>query len=176
VRPPFALLLFGIPALLWTLGSGCVPSVTYRYRLAVEVDTPQGPRSGASVIETTRRDATGIPWYPPEARKISSQVRGEAVFVDLGEGRNVVAIMARGPRGDEGIDFDWLVPHVLGLQGDAADAQRLQRPGVFEVPARLLPTLVTFANPSDPKSARVVRTDEFGTVFGPGVRFGRAYR
>jgi hypothetical protein len=100
-------------------------------------------------------------------------VRGEAVFVDLGEGRNVVAIMARGPRGDEGVDFDWLVPSVLRIRFPR-DAEKLPSSGVFEVPPHLLPTLVTFADPNDPASARVVESPAFAQAFGPGYAFRRA--
>ena len=138
-----------------TIGAGCAPTVTYGYRLTVEVETRQGLRSGSSVIETTTRDTTRAVLSTPEARMVSSKVRGEAVFVDLGEGRNVVAILARGPHG-EGVDFDWLVPGVFG-RSPLKDPTLAKAPGVHEVPSHLVPTLVSFSDPANPRSAWVVR-------------------
>jgi hypothetical protein len=43
--------------------SGCglfADKHTYRYRLTVEVDTPQGVRSGSSVIEATAWESSGL--------------------------------------------------------------------------------------------------------------------
>jgi hypothetical protein len=174
--------------------AGCAPSVTYRYRLTVEVETPDGMRSGSSVIETNIHDTTGNWWALGEARRVSSRVRGEAVFVDLGSGRNVVALLARGPQADQGIDFNWLVPNTLHVDPLKDPASLLRRPGRHEVPAHLVPTLVTFADVADPKSARVVYAtgsvmsggqqprvvretvlvDDFAGAFGPGYRFLRA--
>ena len=110
--------------------AGCAPSVTYRYRLTVEVETPDGMRSGSSVIETNIHDTTGNWWALGEARRASSRVRGEAVFVDLGSGRNVVALLARGPQADQGIDFNWLVPNTLHVDPLKDPASLLRRPGL----------------------------------------------
>ena len=97
------------------IGTGCAPTVTYRYRLTIEVETPQGLRSGSSVIETTIRDTTGAVLSTPEARTISSKVRGEAVFVDLGEGRNVVAILALSGASDLAKAFRYLLARWAAL-------------------------------------------------------------
>src|SRR3546814_7612883 len=62
-----------------------LPSTTlfrfYRYRLAVEVATPEGLRSGSSVIEV--QATRGIGLFGPEAGEISLAAHGEAVAVDL---------------------------------------------------------------------------------------------
>jgi hypothetical protein len=59
------------------------PIYTTRFRLTVEVETPHGLASGASVIETTIRDVkVGFPGMA----HLNYGARGEAVFVDLGQG------------------------------------------------------------------------------------------
>ena len=78
---------------------------TNRFRIIIEVDTPDGIKSGSSVIETTYFESGG--WGPVEARGVRSQAKGQAVFVDLGEGRNLVAILGFGSNGtDESKIFD----------------------------------------------------------------------
>ena len=54
------------------------PSETYRYRVTVEVQTPQGLRSGSSVWDVKAREGRGIP-----DTAIRSKVRGEAVLTEL---------------------------------------------------------------------------------------------
>ncbi len=66
----------------------------HRFRLTVEVDTPDVPRSAASVIEVERK---AIRW-PVRGGRYAHHVRGEAVYVDLGGGRNVVAVLAHGEK------------------------------------------------------------------------------
>ena len=107
----------------------------------------------------------------PETDGVLNSVRGEAVFLDLGEGRNLVALLARGPNA-EGADplHDW-APPALGRmrEGWYRDAPRWT--GVARLRGDLAPALATFADLSDPGSARLVRPTEFGAVFGPGYSF-----
>jgi hypothetical protein len=66
--------------------------------LAVEVDTPDGPRSGSSVIEVERKD---LRWVVGPGPRHRIRVRGEAVFVDLGSGRNVAAALVHGDNAED---------------------------------------------------------------------------
>ena len=77
---------------LTTVGCHPKPSLPdYRYRMTVEVETPEGLKSGSSVIEVSSsiasKDAFPIP------SKVSTQVHGEAVAVDLGKGRVLFALL-----------------------------------------------------------------------------------
>jgi hypothetical protein len=148
------------------------PVYTSRFRLTVEVETPQGLKSGSSVIETTIRDVkVGL----PEMRGLQYGARGEAVFVDLGQGRHVIALLTFGATGG---DQDWLNGLVWaavapGKRGDWREQFKLTGSG--DLPPDSIPTLVTFADHNDPKTARVVQPPEFESVFGPGVHFKRAW-
>lgn len=142
----------------------------HHYRLTIEVDTPDGVRSGSGVWRSawTRK----ADWIPQTPGSVAS-LRGEAVFVDLGGGRHVIAILGLGPTGTAN-----------GIESLAARAFRRDRPlwfveapsweGTAELRVFDIPTLVTFADLADPTTARVVAPEEFPQVFGPGVRFKRA--
>lgn len=64
----------------------------YRYRLTVEVDTPEGLKTGSSVIEVSTA-VTGK-YSIPNPGKVEHRIRGEAVTVDLGK-RGVMFALLR---------------------------------------------------------------------------------
>ena len=69
-RRQFLPLLLGAPLLL----AGCSRnSASYRYKLTLSVDTPEGVKTGHSVVEVTAYDVT-LP-----ARGTMSYATGEAV-------------------------------------------------------------------------------------------------
>ena len=78
---------------VWYANAVLAPN--YAFRLHVEVDTADGVKSGSSVIAVKAGVHTGA-WMLPEAQGFRASVRGEAVFVDLGRGRNLIAILAHG--------------------------------------------------------------------------------
>ena len=142
------------------------PTYTYRYRMTVEVLADGAVRSGASAIEV--RVVKQPQFGPPQ----TSHVRGEAVFVDLGGGRNVIALLAAGPAAKD-VDYSYnVVPAVFGLTFADRDLAKLSSLRGIR-PVSRLPTFVTFADLNDPKTARVVHPDEFEQVFGPGTGLRR---
>jgi len=144
------------------------PTYTYRYRMTVEVEVGGKLRSGESVIEVRiamQPSGGGIPPYKPH-------VRGEAVFVDLGEGRNVIALLAAGPLAADVNYPDYIVPNLFNVQFENWATLSDMR-GTKEVPLSKLPTFVTFSDLGDPNTARVVSPHEFEKVFGPDVHLKR---
>lgn len=146
-------------------------SFTHRYRLTIEVETPEGLKSGSSVIQST---ITGKADWMLQTGGSYSSVKGEAIFIDLGNGKNVVVTLKFGQGGS--------VDRLYSLAASA-----LHREKAFwyreapkwtekaELQGELIPTLVTFSSSTDPASARVVRPDEFEVFFGPGYRFKGAW-
>lgn len=63
----------------------------YRYRLTVEVETPEGLRTGSSVIEVMQRIVR--PGSHPSSWAIDRRIRGEAVAVDLPQGQTLFALL-----------------------------------------------------------------------------------
>lgn len=156
---------------------------TCRYRLTVEVGTPEGTKAGSSVIEVdTGHDpgrlgpGTGGVWF---------KIRGEAVAVDLGDGRTLFALL----RSDN--DVEWaaramllLAPKVEGepfleqfdnmvdLEGEIALPRMWPRMGHLDERSAY-PMLVSFGDVADPASVRLVDPDDLAASFGEGVSLRR---
>lgn len=162
-------------AAAWAWIALAFPDHAHRFRLTVEVDTPDGVRSGSSVIEVERRDYGWVPVASPGGGRVFL-VRGEAAFADLGAGRNVVAVLAHGDNAQDvsRIITLWAEAHGRKRWYEDVWSGRTELRGVVELKPPLVPTLVAFADPLDPSTVRVVRPEEFEAVFGPGFRFRRA--
>lgn len=80
-------------------------SASYRFRMTVEVETPQGLKTGSSVMEVrlTRGMAIG------DSSGVGSSVRGEAVVVDLPHGPLFVLLQVP----DGGPPLQAIVPDAL---------------------------------------------------------------
>lgn len=135
----------------------------HKYRLTVEVTTPEG-------IKT----ASGILAVVPDRnynRGGRTTMRGEAVFVDLGQGKNLVALLAHQQGGK--LDLDDINYVALRAYG-AARGSRVsftdigRQTGIVPVQGELIPVLVSFADPKDPGTARLVASDHAEAVLGDG--------
>lgn len=156
----------------------------HAYRLTVEVETPSGVKRG-SVVRHVFAPCPGVgstTLFPIGASPQTSVV-GEAVFIDLGEGRNLVALMAAGPRADDvdqpvSLVWDAMMEARLINQGVTDHTKRIRLcdvgkfSGVVPLSAKRAPTLVTFTDLADPASARVVEP----TVTGFAAAFGLGFR
>lgn len=161
-------IIVGTLAVMYAAYNVSYPTYTHRYRLTIEIETPEGARSGSSVIEVTTRPLSGPlgQLFPSSG---APHAKGEAVFVDLGQGRNLVALLAFGP--------DARGPHSMSSLAFEVFRVELTRmahlTGRAELSGDLIPTLVTFKDAQDPKSVWVISSSEFLAVFGPGVRVRR---
>ena len=183
---------FGGALAFWAvlLAAGCSliePSETLRYRLTVEVDTPQGVKSGYSVWEYKVTDVkVGF-------RPLKTDYRGEAVAVDLPGGRTLFALLTSGdglPEYPEWVILEhfratpeyktdwerafltvfpdwrnnresWIVPPVLPPIAQS------------DPPRSGYPMLVTFTDIADPSSVKLVDPADLAASFGPGVKLKR---
>lgn len=156
------------------------PTTVYRFRITVNVDTPRGLKTGSSVLEVRHRSYPA--WTTLGNNTGQSTLTGEAVFVDLGsnsDGRplNVVALLAQGQRAEH-VDFDLLPGMAFASHwkgefkhfGTPREVSELPVGTRAELQGNLIPTLVSFSNPSDPNTARVVSPSDFESVFGSGTR------
>lgn len=80
-RSVLGLVAGGISALLG--GCGLLGGNSYRFKMTVEVETPQGLRTGSSVYEVIAHNLTAL---TSEEAERSAGVRGEALMVDLPDG------------------------------------------------------------------------------------------
>lgn len=152
----------------------------YRYRLTVEVETPDGLKTGSSVIEV--RQLIGRSTIGGFNEQISYKIRGEAVAVDLPGDRTLYALLRSGD------DVEWAARVIPFLAPNAGDENRLDDllllkgkkdlprtwPPVGHLSERpAYPTLVTFSDEADPTSVMLVDPDDLAATFGPGVKLRR---
>lgn len=146
---------------------------TYRFELAVEVDTPQGLRIGSSVIEVrTRRE----PRLLPDMSGQSERLIGEAVLVDLPGGQRLYATLKTETADDaDTIAAETLLPYpARGALSLKETLSRLARPGQEGVvPRNAYPLLVRFRTAGDPASVEGLDPDNLAAAFGPGVSLRR---
>ncbi len=138
----------------------------HKYRLTVEVETPAGRKSASSVLAV----------HPDRGYSRGGHTRtvGDAVFVDLGAGKNLVALLAHI---DGKLDLD-AINYVALRAYTAAGGKRVsfnemnRQSGAVPVTGALIPVLVSFADPSNPGTARVISPDDSEAVLGKGYRLG----
>lgn len=163
-------------------------SETYRYRMTVEVETPQGLRTGSSVIEVSLTQTGKDSWAPPEARGVNARILGEAVAVDLPDDRVLFALL----RSEQNVDAakwfaHWAIrtPDFSGEYGSVRTAEYMKEHRLSGVLPRTLPPaghlpersaypmMVTFRDIDDPTSVALVDPDDLAATFGEGVRLRR---
>jgi hypothetical protein len=126
--------------------------------------------SGSSVIEVQMAKQPNILSVPP----VLNRAIGEAVFVDLGEGHNVIALLASDYL--RNVDYsEYLVGRHFKWSGaENSDLVRFtEATGSWDLPDDQMPTFATFKNLADPATARSVLPGDFENTFGPQVHFQR---
>lgn len=154
--------------------SACNQLPSYRYRLSVEVETPEGVRTGSSVIEVKSRQGAAFPG--PEAGSLVEEVRGEAVVVDLGSRGTLFALLRHGDGSDGVGRYAWaLLPKTNGgrreTQEEIAAIKAVRGP--VELEPHMYPMLVRFRDLSEPTSVELVEPGRLSATFGPGIRLRR---
>jgi hypothetical protein len=160
--------------------SGCGlfgSTYSYRYKITVEVDTPEGLKSGYAVHETlvskSNVDLGDI------SQKQSSETRGEAVMVDLPGGQMLFVLMPGEVSVINALDN-------TGTSGWDEKAIRIAQGGTpkgpqilpFSAPqnynkSKEFPLFVKFENVNDPKSVELVQPDNLAASFWGSVNLKR---
>ena len=151
----------GFAALL--SGCGLLGGNSYRFRMTVEVETPQGIKTGSSVYAVSARKLT--PLTSQEAKR-SAGARGEATIVDLPGGP--VFVLMKMPDGSRHSDLGQMSMAVLDPDykndwvesaGRIAGSWSTRR---GEVPRADRPLMVRFPDLGDPKSVEKVDPEAVG--------------
>ncbi|WP_315810613.1 hypothetical protein [Bradyrhizobium sp. SZCCHNR3107] len=137
--------------------------------MTVNVDAGGEPRSGSSVIEVRVRKQ---PQFLPEVGPVSQSVRGQAAFIELPGGKNLIALLASGSIGEHQDYPREVVPwqFKLNLSNDRALVRLPVLRGQWELATDRLPTLVTVGDPNDAATAQVVRSDQIDRMLGVHLR------
>jgi len=148
---------------------------TWRYKLTVNVDTPEGMKSGSAVREAEICLADHL---APEAPDVDIKPRGEAVVIDLGKRGALFVLTAFG-------DYQLLIsafPRPLALTEEGLRYYENLKAKTTLKPEQY-PQIVMFKDINDPKSVVLVKgwhfdvqkqeqvpVDNFNTFFGNEVK------
>lgn len=153
---------------------------TYRQKITVVVDTPDGVKSGFSVVEV---GSATVPNWMENIPGNGFFLRGEAVAVDVALGKTLFALLAHEP----GSDKNWYQAQLItdAINAGSRTQPPLSLPGngygqeAFEtiaqsrvtvaLPESLYPLLVTFSDPRDAMSVARIDARDLSSSFGPGV-------
>ncbi len=159
-------------------------NASYRYMLTLNLETPDGLKTGFNVVEVEVNQA---PEYAGGAA--TGKVVGEALYLDLGPSvRPLVALLTRATIDPPNSQCHWLrsTPTCIlkRLTGgplnkatkdseSALDVVRRfsRQPTRFLIQPDDLPDLVAFDDSSDPRSARLVDPNNLEATLGPGFKW-----
>jgi len=157
--------------------SGCslfADHASMRFRVTVEVETPDGVRTGSSVMEVRSAKYVRL---TSEERSGSTGLIGEAVVVDLPDGP-LFALLVNDevpPRLARRV-VAALDPNVIGQQSSVETVRRLGASSAelkAALPREHWPRMVTFADITDPTSVALVDPDNLAATFGEGTTLKR---
>jgi hypothetical protein len=163
---PAFVLAGGVAALLGACGvSG---GTEYRYKLTVEVETPEGMRSGFAVRQVNWAAGRKL---TQEADTSSMSHKGEAVMVDLPNGQTLFALMS--PDGQETPMLAFgSARQTPATEGVLKVLTPPTQPDDYRGHAGY-PRLVRFQNINDPKIVEKVDPADLSASFGAGYRLKR---
>lgn len=149
--------------------SGCNSAPrTIRYRLTLDVDTPDGLKTGSGVIQITMNYNDGL--LRGLGNPANPSVKGEAVVVDLGSA-GILFCLLKNP--------SYFLPAALPKGAPIKegsnyyDSLRQYKPN-GDVAFDRLPMLVRFHGIDDPPTVAQVDPNDLATTFGAGVKLVRA--
>ncbi len=135
----------------------------HKYRLTVEVETPEGVKSASGVMAV----------HPDRSysRGGKTSTKGDAVFVDLGGGKNLVALLAHVDKSLELDEINYVALRAYKAAGQNVSFNQMGRmTGTVPVTGEVIPVLVSFADPADPATARLVPSNNIEGALGKGIR------
>lgn len=141
----------------------------HKYRLAVEIETPQGPRTAAGILSVRPNRSYG----GTGSGSSMPQVKGDALVLPLSEGRNLVVLMAYGDDGSNFEDASFLPTRVIGAKDrrfSFRDMKTLAGAPQVAVPDAQRPVLLSIADLNDPASARRADWNDLEASLGRGFR------
>ena len=189
-RRGFAEMVTGVAVLMALTGcSGDDRFPDYHYKMTIYVDTPQGEKAFSSVRAVKQEQESSI--QSSSGYKIKTTIEGQAVILDLPGDKTVYALISEGaqtvypafspyvPEPGKDPRFDTGASNPTGYLDDlAAQSQAMVKlKGPRDLPrfapltpsgpqdakpTVLWPTFVTFDDPNDPKTGRVLSPDEAG--------------
>ena len=164
------------------------PSYTYRYRMTLEIDTPEGLKSGSSVVEihTTQ--------WPEFLRGLfgghisNTKSRGESVLIEMPDGKTLFTVN-RGQEDQYLLAYSFPMRDVTQMSLEEIKNYAFSSNKTHEgikyygtlkdakgvVPEYALPQLVYFTDIDDPQTVKEIDYKNLENYFGQEVKFKRAF-
>lgn len=142
----------------------------HKFRLTLEVETPDGMKSASGVYSVTPNRGYG---GSNTGETAGPKTKGDALFVDLGGGKNVVALLAVGTDRTDLDATNYIAMRAFNAAGRKVQFREMKKTTAMSpvpVPAANAPVLVTFKDVNDPASMRVLTSDNVQELLGPGVK------
>lgn len=161
LRRPFLTLLFVCFVACAVLYRAYHPSVSWRQELELTIATPNGVVTAASVVKIKV-------WRTPiiiGAGGQFSSIEGEALAIDLGDGKFVFALLDgqdflfKAAFKTAGREYLWMIRDIRLIKNQETP---------LAVDFDDLPTLVTFIDINDPDSITLVEPHDLASSFGEG--------
>ncbi len=158
----------GIVIMLFTAGAYAMgelhTSGTWRYKMTVVVETPEGIKTGSAVREVSNSASTVKILDFPEATN-PPKVKGEAIIVDLGDRGVLFGLM------DTNGSYDVVFKTFPGPPGNSAEGIKYYRDlKDVEAPTKVMPQFVRFRDLKDPLTVEAVDYKNFSASFGESVK------
>jgi len=139
----------------------------YRYYIGMDIQTPNGLKMCKSMIEYTNPNHHKLPYY---FRINHDPLKGDAVFCDLGDGRNVVALLSLEGRLSGRLGLKQLPWLAAGYPIERGEKWLPFYIGRIELKDNLIPKLVTYDDINDPMSVKQVIPGKMDDVLGVGYK------
>jgi len=162
-RGVLSVLLVGVAGILG--GCALFSGNSYRFKMTVVVETPQGLKTGSSVMQVTAYKTAAL---TPEEKQGGGGLSGQAVVVDLPSGSLFVLLKMPQAGGSLGAaatlallpdtqrgNIDAYIAAVKTLGGWFADYKA-------DLPRKDWPIMVRFRNINDPKSMQTIDPETIG--------------
>lgn len=183
------IVVISLGAIAWMAAT---PSYSYSYRLTVEIDTPEGIKSGSSVIEVTTEK---MPDWMSTLSSQETSVKSSPIYFSLPEGKNALILLYHGLWPKQNM-IEVLFPRAA-LKPPCESMERFNwAREVSGMEARkiklepiLIPNIVTFSDTNDPMSAnflyesgydgactaeKIIVVDTFSEILGDGYALKNA--
>ena len=157
-------------------GCGFLGYSSYRFKMTVEVETPNGLKTGSSVYDVRAFRTSDL---LTGGGSSDSELRGEALAVELPDGKTLFALLktVNTPGHDDLAYMSMRSLDPAFNYNRAESAKRIRSGNGIQSPAEVAPSdypmLVTFKNMADPTSVEPVQSADLAANFGAGVRLKR---
>lgn len=146
----------------------CFIPYDWREAVALEVETPNGLKTGRSVVLVSHTIEAIVPGSPGGA--VHASLRGEATVVEVAPGKFLFALLK---------DREYLAVNAFPEIVAGKDFKQFAKAFANlrekrDLPTALIPMLVTFRDINDPKTVERVDPTNLAATFGPGVSLKRA--